>query len=153
MLVGIILVLAAVFRLGFVAQFISEPVLTGFKAGIGLVIIVDQAPKLFGLHVQKGSVLQTIAALVQGLPDSSQPTLVLVGRDDRADAAARPVRAACAPAPLLAVALGIAASGLMGLKARGVDTIGAIPPGLPGSRSLTSVCSRHCGLARSASRS
>ena len=69
-LVGLILVLAAVFRLGFVAQFISEPVLTGFKAGIGLVIVVDQAPKLFGLHVPKGTVLQTAAALLEGLPHS-----------------------------------------------------------------------------------
>ena len=53
-LVGVILLLAAGLRLGFVAQFISEPVLTGFKAGIGMVIVVDQAPKLFGLHLHKG---------------------------------------------------------------------------------------------------
>jgi MFS superfamily sulfate permease-like transporter len=40
-------------RLGFVANFISTPVLTGFKAGIGLVIVLDQLPKLLGLHVAK----------------------------------------------------------------------------------------------------
>src|SRR6476619_3705369 len=45
LLVGAILVLASVLRLGFVANFISEPVLIGFKAGIGVVIIVDQLPK------------------------------------------------------------------------------------------------------------
>ena len=38
------------FRLGFVANFISDPVLVGFKAGVGLVILVDQAPKLLGVH-------------------------------------------------------------------------------------------------------
>ena len=45
--------LAAVLRLGFVAKFISAPVLTGFKAGIGLVIVLDQVPKLLGVHIVK----------------------------------------------------------------------------------------------------
>nr|MCU0966814.1 SulP family inorganic anion transporter [Burkholderiaceae bacterium] len=52
-LVGVMLVLAAVLRLGFVANFISTPVLTGFKAGIGLVIVLDQVPKLLGIHITK----------------------------------------------------------------------------------------------------
>src|SRR6516165_667555 len=46
LLVGAVLVLAAVLRLGFIANFISDPVLTGFKAGIGVVIVVNQLPKL-----------------------------------------------------------------------------------------------------------
>src|SRR5688572_1465379 len=46
LLVGVMLALTSVLRLGFVANFISDPVLTGFKAGIGLVIVVDQLPKL-----------------------------------------------------------------------------------------------------------
>jgi MFS superfamily sulfate permease-like transporter len=50
LLVGVILVVAAALRLGFVADFISEPVLIGFKAGIGLVIVLDQLPKLLGIH-------------------------------------------------------------------------------------------------------
>src|SRR6185437_1967281 len=41
LLVGVILIVASILRLGFVANFISEPVLIGFKAGIGVVIIVD----------------------------------------------------------------------------------------------------------------
>src|SRR5512145_2398505 len=52
-LVGLLLGLAALLRLGFVANFISTPVLTGFKAGIGLVIVLDQVPKLLGLHIEK----------------------------------------------------------------------------------------------------
>jgi sulfate permease, SulP family len=50
---GVFLVAASVLRLGFVANFISEPVLTGFKSGIGLVIVVDQIPKLLGVHIEK----------------------------------------------------------------------------------------------------
>ena len=52
-LVGVALILAAALRLGFVANFISAPVLTGFKAGIGLVIVLDQVPKLLGVHIAK----------------------------------------------------------------------------------------------------
>src|SRR6516164_8794418 len=54
-LVGAMLVLACVLRLGFVANFISEPVLIGFKAGIGVVIILDQVPKLLGVHFARGT--------------------------------------------------------------------------------------------------
>src|SRR5512134_3125129 len=52
-LVGAMLVLARLMRLGFVANFISAPVLTGFKAGIGLVIVLEQVPKLLGIHITK----------------------------------------------------------------------------------------------------
>ncbi len=129
-LVGLALVIAAVLRLGFVARFISEPVLTGFKAGIGIVIVVDQIPKLFGLHLHKGSVLQTITQLFANLPHTSRPTLIL---------AAVTIAVMLliskfvprAPSPLAAVILGIAASGLLALQTRGVEAIGAIPSGLP----------------------
>ena len=56
-LVGVLLLLATVLRLGFVANFISTPVLTGFKAGIGLVIVLDQVPKLLGIHIDEGGIL------------------------------------------------------------------------------------------------
>ncbi len=129
-LVGLILVAASIFRLGFVAQFVSEPVLTGFKAGIGLVIIVDQLPKLFGLHVPKGSLVGTLTALLQGLPERSDLTLVLAVSTILGMVVLERVLPR-APAPLLAVAGGIAASGLLALSTRGVATIGRIPAGLP----------------------
>src|SRR4029450_5056362 len=50
LLTGGFLVLASILRLGFLANFISEPVLTGFKAGIGLGIVVEQMPKVRGGH-------------------------------------------------------------------------------------------------------
>ena len=57
-LVGAMLILASLLRLGFVANFISDPVLAGFKAGIGLVIVVDQLPKLLGIHIEKTGFLK-----------------------------------------------------------------------------------------------
>src|SRR5262250_1729110 len=62
LMVGGILILAAVLRLGFFANFISVPVLVGFKAGIGLVIVLDQIPKILGLHIPHGTFVQNLLA-------------------------------------------------------------------------------------------
>src|SRR5947209_857891 len=74
-LVGLLLVLARVVRFGFVANFISTPVLTGFKAGIGLVILLDQLPKLLGVHITKSSFFEDIFSVVHHLPQTSLATL------------------------------------------------------------------------------
>src|SRR3954466_3567532 len=77
MLVGVLLLVASAIRLGFVANFISEPVLTGFKSGIGLVIVVDQIPKLLGIHIHKEGFFRDVLAIVQQLPTTSLATLLL----------------------------------------------------------------------------
>ena len=74
---GAILLLARLLRLGFIANFISDPVLTGFKAGIGLVIVLDQAPKVLGVHYEKVGWLRDLGSLVQHLPETHAPTLVV----------------------------------------------------------------------------
>jgi high affinity sulfate transporter 1 len=130
-LVGAMLFAAGILRLGFVADFISEPVLTGFKAGIGVVILVDQAPKLFGLHLPKAGVGRTVLAIVESLPHTHVTTLVLAVVTIGVMLALKRWLPA-APAPLIAVALGIAASAALDLSSRGVGTVGSIPPGLPG---------------------
>jgi high affinity sulfate transporter 1 len=129
-LVGAALLAAAVLRLGFVADFISEPVLVGFKAGIGLVIVLDQVPKLLGVHIAKGPFLHNLVATVGALPAASLPTVavalltiaLLVGIEHLLPKL---------PAPLVAVAAGIAAARLFGLPAHGVAVVGDIPTGLP----------------------
>ena len=75
LLVGAALLLACFLRLGIVANFISEPVLVGFKAAIGLVIVVDQIPKIIGIHVPRGTFVQNVFAIVQHLPKTSLATL------------------------------------------------------------------------------
>jgi len=131
LLVGSILVLAGVLRLGFVANFISEPVLIGFKAGIGIVIVVDQIPKLLGVHFEKGPFFfRNMFALAKSIPETSLITLavavvmivVLVAMEHYVPRA---------PAPLIAVAVGIIGVGLLGLEGLGVQTVGQVPRGLP----------------------
>jgi high affinity sulfate transporter 1 len=129
-LVGAMLVLASVLRLGFVANFISEPVLIGFKSGIALVIVVDQLPKLLGIHIEKTGFFRDVLAIVAHLPQTSIATLVLAivmlalifGLERFVPRA---------PAPLIAVAIGIAASALFGLGGHGVATVGTVERGLP----------------------
>src|SRR5258705_212514 len=127
LLVGALLALAALLRLGFVANFISEPVLIGFKAGIGLVIVLDQIPKLLGVHFAKGSFVQNVVRLVDSLPDTSLATLA-VGLAMLAILLGVERFLPGAPAPLIAVAAGIAGVGLLQLP---VESVGHIPRGLP----------------------
>jgi len=77
LLVGVMLLAARLLRLGFVANFISTPVLTGFKAGIGLVIVLDQVPKLLGLHIHKEGFFRDVVSVAQHLPDGSLVTLAV----------------------------------------------------------------------------
>ncbi|MBZ5494134.1 MAG: SulP family inorganic anion transporter [Acidobacteriia bacterium] len=129
-LVGAMLLLASVLRLGFIANFISDPVLAGFKAGIGLVIVVDQVPKLLGFHITKTGFFRDILAMIQHLPQTSRITLLLALAMIVLMVALERF-APKAPAPLIAVAVGIAGSALLGLQHMGVETVGAIPRQLP----------------------
>ncbi len=130
LLVGGILVLASILRLGFLANFISEPVLIGFKAGIALVIVTDQLPKLLGMHFTKGGFFHNLAAIVHGLPHASLITIAVGGLTIGALVAFERF-VPRAPAPLLVVAAAVAGVTLLGLPALGVETVGHVPTGLP----------------------
>jgi len=130
LLVGVMLMVASVLRLGFVANFISEPVLTGFSAGIGFVIVLDQFPKLLGIHFYKGSFFHNLASIVQGIPEASMITAA-VGAITIAVLIAFEKCLPRAPAPLISVVGAIAAVSLLGLQAKGVSTVGQVPAGLP----------------------
>jgi SulP family sulfate permease len=129
-LVGVLLGLASILRLGFVANFISDPVLTGFKSGIGLVIVVDQLPKFLGVHFDKAGFFRDLFALAGQVPGTSVPTLLLAALLFAVLVALEHF-APRAPAPLVVIGLAIALSGWLGLEAMGVATVGAVSGGLP----------------------
>jgi SulP family sulfate permease len=131
LMAGAMLLLASVLRLGFVANFISEPVLVGFKAGIGVVIVVDQLPKVLGIHFTKGPFLHNVASIVQGLPGLSIPTLAMSVFTIAGLAVIEKLRPRW-PAPLIIVAAAIAAVSPLALQSYGISLVGAIPEGLPG---------------------
>ncbi len=130
LLVGAMLVLASLLRLGFVANFISEPVLVGFKAGIGVVIVLDQVPKILGIHFPRGRFVQNLLATIHAIPQTSLTTLA-VGIAMIVILIAIEWLMPKAPAPLLAVAAGIAGAYFLDLRAHGVELVGHIPQRLP----------------------
>jgi high affinity sulfate transporter 1 len=129
-LVGVLLAMASALRLGFIANFISEPVLVGFKSGIGLVIVADQIPKLLGVHIEKAGFFRDLIAIGQQLPSTSLATLLLA-LAMLALIVALERFLPKAPAPLVAIGLAIAASGLFSLNQAGVAVIGAVAGGPP----------------------
>lgn len=130
LLVGIVLTLAALLRLGIVASFISEPVLVGFKAGVGLTIVVDQVPKLLGVHVPKGHFLHELMAIAESLPSASGPTVLLATVMLALQLGLQKL-VPRVPASLVTVAAGIAASTAFGLQRFGIELVGEVRGGLP----------------------
>jgi high affinity sulfate transporter 1 len=130
LLVGVFLVAGGMLRLGAVANLISDPVLSGFKAGIGIVIVLDQVPKLLGVHITKAGFFRDIASILQQLPETSMTTLALsvamlvlmLGLEHFAPRL---------PAPLITVAVGIAVSAFAGLDNLGISLVGTVQAGLP----------------------
>jgi len=130
LMVGGTLILASLLRLGFIANFISEPVLVGFKAGIGVVIVLDQVPKILGIHFARGTFFHNALGTARGIPQTSLPTFavgvtmiaLLVGVERFIPRA---------PAPLIAVAAGIIGVRALGLQSYGIELVGRVPQGLP----------------------
>ncbi|MHA6628496.1 SulP family inorganic anion transporter [Pseudonocardia sichuanensis] len=127
---GVVGVLAGLLRLGFIAAFISEPVLKGFIVGLALTIIVGQLPALFGVKKEPGNVFEQATGLVGHLGDTSLPTLG-VGLVALALLVVLRRVLPLVPGALVAVLLGVLAVALFGLDARGVEVVGSIEPGLP----------------------
>jgi len=130
LLTGAFLLLAGLFRLGVVANLISAPVLTGFKTGIGLIIVLDQLPKLLGIHITKAGFFRDIYSIGAHLPETSLPTL-LIALAMLALMLGLEHFAPKVPAPLVTVAVGIAASALFGLDKAGIALVGKVEAGLP----------------------
>ncbi|TDC49263.1 SulP family inorganic anion transporter [Jiangella ureilytica] len=128
--VGTLAVLAGLLRLGFLANFISEPVLKGFIVGMALVIIVGQLPKLLGVEGGEGTFFAKLWSVVTSL-DETNGWAALVGGLCLAIVLVLRRVAPMVPGSLVAVALGVVLSGALDLAGRGVAVVGAIDAGLP----------------------
>jgi SulP family sulfate permease len=127
---GIVAVLAGLLRLGFLASFVSEPVLKGFIIGLALTIVVGQLDELFGVEGADGDFFERLWGLLTNLGDTHGPTL-LIGLASLALVLGLRRLAPVVPGSLAAVLLGIAAVAAFGLDERGVDIVGRIQSGLP----------------------
>lgn len=130
LLVGGMLTLGWVLRLGFLANFISLPVLVGFEAGLGVVIVLGQIGALLGVGGAHTGTLEIITEL-PAMVAQAHPLTVLIGLVGIAGLLLLPRMMPKLPVSLLWAALSIAASVALGLGAMGVGLIGAVPSGLP----------------------
>ncbi|MCH0565723.1 MULTISPECIES: SulP family inorganic anion transporter [unclassified Streptomyces] len=130
--VGLLCLAARAVRLGFLADLLSRPVLTGYLAGVALIMTVDQLPNLTGVGTSGDGFLPKLWSFVRGLSGADAATVVLSAAALAfLFAVARYPRAL--PGPLLAVVLCTAATVVFNLDERyGVRVIGAVPTGLPG---------------------
>jgi len=130
LVVGGVLLLAGLLRLGFLGNFISLPVLVGFKAGVGVAILVGQLKSVLGVQLASRTTVGTLLELPTAVTHAHGPT-VLVAMAGIAILVALPRVAPRLAAPLVWVALSIAASAFFNLEASGVKLVGAVPSGLP----------------------
>lgn len=125
-----LLLLAGVLRLGFIAQFLSRPVMEGFVFGLAIFVTVKQLPKLFGIPKGEGNTVQQFVHLLTHLDETSGATLA-VGVVALALLFGAERYTPRLPAGLLALVLGIVISGALDLSAHGVAIVGTVPSGLP----------------------
>ncbi len=124
LLVGLVCLLAALLKLAFLADLLSQPILVGYLAGVALLMIAGQMHTLTGIGPRADSLWEALEALVHG------PSLTLAGLALLLMLVLRRWRPHL-PGPLLVVLLATAASGLLHLDRQGVAMVGTIEAGLP----------------------
>src|SRR4051794_16510984 len=124
LMVGAIMVVVGVAKLGFVADLLSRPTMIGYMNGLALTILVGQLPKLFGFSVDADGLIAEIGAFVQGVADGEVlPAAAAVGLAGIVLILVLQRWLPKLPAVLIMVVLSIAASIVFGLAARGVSVI------------------------------
>jgi SulP family sulfate permease len=130
LMVGLVLVIGGVFRLGWIADLLSIPVTVGFLAGISVHILISQMPAILGLPASDGPMLERLAVLAEHLPQANLFSLVigfgvlaLIAISERVDARI--------PGALIGLIAAAAVVTAMGLESRGVSVLGDVPVALP----------------------
>lgn len=147
-MVGLFLVLFGVFRLGYIANFLSTPVLVGFTAGAAVLIGASQLGALLGLEIERGlSLFGTLTEVVRSAAQTSAPTAILgtlclaaflLGSRaveallGKTEWSARTRSAITGSVPLVVLSTALVGVRLLGLQGEdGVATVGEIKGGLP----------------------
>ena len=129
LIVGGILVAGGIARLGFISDFLTKSVVTGFIFGLAITIIIGQLPKILGVPGLTGSLPEQVAQLIGYIPDANPYTLavglsalaliLVLRRIDRR-----------IPGPLIVLVIGILAATALGLEAHGVSVVGEVATGV-----------------------
>jgi high affinity sulfate transporter 1 len=132
LIVGAIMILSGIARLGFVADLLSKPTQIGYMNGLALTILVGQLPKLFGFSIDENGLINEARGFVDGL--SSGDTVgaaVAIGLVSLALILALGRWLPRVPGVLVAVVVAIGAAGILDLGDHGVSLVGTLPKGFP----------------------
>ena len=131
LLVGAMLIVGGLLRLGFLSVFMSKPVLTGFTFGLGLTIAVGQLDKLFGVEGGDGTFFEQLWAVVRELSHADARTTVIGLSAFAILLVGRKVFGHKVPLALLVVFAAIVLSSALDWEGKGVHIVGDIPASLP----------------------
>ncbi len=129
-MVGLIQFVMGVFRLGFIVNFLSHPVIAGFTSAAALIIGFSQLKHLLGIDIPRGKVHETIINVAQNIEHINLPTFALGSAAILILLAIKRIKRRI-PGPLIVVLLGIGAVSVLQLTTLGVRVVGEIPSGLP----------------------
>ena len=130
LVVGGLALLAGLLRLGFIAELLSRPVLSGYLAGVAVIMVAGQLGRVMGIDVESSQPIGQILAAIRATGQIHWPTLAIgVGVVVTLFVGTR--LAPTLPWPLLAVLAATAVTYALDLGADGVQVVGPIPSGLP----------------------
>jgi len=127
---GLLFLLLAVFRMGWISQFLSKAVITGFLFGSAIEVVVGELSKLTGTSIEGGNTWQKLFSWLQSLPETDLATLVL-GVVSLAIILGLRFTIPKIPGALVLVILGLLASAVFNLADLGIALVGEVPRGLP----------------------
>ena len=127
---GVLFLLLAIFRMGWIARFLSRPVITGFLAGAAVDVVIGELPKLTGTSADGANAWRELASWARTLNDVHWTT-VAVGVVALCVILGVRFAAPAVPGALVLVAGGILAAHVFDLGSHGVALVGHVPRGLP----------------------
>jgi high affinity sulfate transporter 1 len=130
LITGIVCVIGYIARLGFLANLLSKPILTGYMAGVAVIMMTGQLGKISGFSLESNAVFSQISEFLSRISEIHQPTFILATLV-LAFLLIIQRRFPNMPGPLLAVLLATGAVALFNLNQQGVAVVGEIPAGLP----------------------
>ncbi len=143
---GVMLLALGVLRLGFLASWLSHPVISGFITASGILIAASQLKHILGIPAGGHTLVEIVASLAEGIQDSNWPTLVIGAAVTaflfwvrsrlkplliRLRIGVRTADSLAKAGPVVAVIATILAVDLLSLETQGVSVVGAVPQGLP----------------------
>ncbi|MEH6714730.1 SulP family inorganic anion transporter [Parasphingorhabdus flavimaris] len=146
LLSGLFLLLMGIFKLGFLANLLSHPVVSGFITASGIIIATSQLKSIFGIKASGAAMPELVSSIAATIGTTNIPTLIIGVSATaflfwvrkglkpllmRIGLPARPAELIAKAGPIAAVAVSTLATIAFGLEAKGVSVVGDIPQSLP----------------------